>query len=126
MSEITLPWPPVTTNHAYQGLGNGRLRKTANAASWQAGVALIVAASGVRFPRAKLLSLTVWQYPPAGWKGDADAFWKIAKDAIFHGLGLNDYWVAEEHNYRGAPCADPRIVAVIELAKWQTIDEVRV
>lgn len=114
MSEFTLPWPPVSTNHAYSGLASGRLRKTKSAASWQAGVALIVAASGVRFPRGKLLALTVWQYPPPGWKGDVDGIVKLCMDAIFAGLGLNDYWVSELHVYRGAPGPEPRVVVTLE------------
>jgi Holliday junction resolvase RusA-like endonuclease len=124
MASWTLPWCSVTTNHAYAGVGNGRLRKTASAASWQAGVAMIVAASGIRFPKGQHLALTVYQYPPKGWHGDTDGFWKLLKDAIAKGLGINDYWIVEEHDYRGACGPDPRIVAVVEPAGWRTIDEV--
>lgn len=124
MIEWTLPWPPKTTNALYRNIpGRGRAM-VPEARAWKDGAMLLVKVSGQGLPSGRL-ALTLYLYPPKGFRGDASNCIKLAEDAIFGAFGETDHRVAEIRVYRGYPGADPHIVAVIEPAWWRTIDEVR-
>ena len=115
LGEWRLPWPTTTTNHAYAGVGSGRLRKTANAASWQFGAMAIVRTARVAVPKQTRLMMTVWQHPPKGWHGDTDGMHKLIQDAVCQGLGINDYWISEIHMYREQPVDEPCVLVRLGL-----------
>ena len=122
-AEWTLPWPDVQTNRLWR-LGGGRVYLNPKAIAWRDWAIAEIRRSGYQLPKGRL-ALSIYEYPPAGWHGDTDGIVKLTQDSIFDALGGNDYWVAEVHAYRGAPCATPRIEAVLESVRWRTIDEVK-
>ena len=89
---LTLPYPP-TTNHAYT-VARGRKVKSAAARKYQADVMLVCAAS-TRLRDASWSKLTrfavrIIVHPPDNRKRDLGNTEKLAIDAVFGWLGLDD------------------------------------
>ena len=127
LAEWEFPWPPTATNRMYRVGRQGHIHIDEKALLWKNAVKAMVHLSRVEVPKGQHLSLWIFQYPPPGWKGDTDGMFKLIQDAVFLGLDANDYWVSENHNYRGAPCGtiqEAKVVVRLGLAEWKEIGEV--
>ncbi len=122
----TLPWPPTLTNRMYR-VSRAHVHMAPEARDWKMAAALVVKANrdGLDLGERNRLALTILAHPPKGFHGDTDGLIKLTMDALFLGLGINDYWVAELHTFRGPTCVEPHIDVILEPCRWRSLDEVR-
>lgn len=115
----TFPWPAVTTNHLYEGMGRHR-RLTPKAAAWRDEAILIIrqwhAARRLplQLPDGKLrFELRFWP-PRDGRKHDPSNLLKLSEDSVFAAFLVDDGRIWESCSRRQDRSDTPRVVVTVE------------
>lgn len=94
---LTLPWPP-STNTAYANV-RGRRVKTKRAREYAAQVTAVCLNTCIVLPTGRL-AVRIEAYPPDRRKRDLANLEKLAIDAVFNYLGLDDSLIDDLHLIR--------------------------
>ncbi len=118
---ITVPWPPFSTNHIWRTSRLGHTYLEPAAKDYKEMVTLrvkLAVQAGSRCPDGPL-ALSLWVYPPDRRRRDLDNMCKLVQDSIFAGLDADDSRVSELHVYRrDAVKAAYIAVCIEEEKKW--------
>lgn len=120
-----LPLPPVGINHSYQPVRRGQhlsLALTGDAIQFKADAALLLSRgehdfstiNAIRNAKIKVpLAVEMTFYFPTMWKRDLDGGIKIALDAVFNHLDLNDNLVVRLVANKEVDEKNPRLEVVV-------------
>src|SRR6266487_858768 len=122
---VELPLPPVGINHSYQPVYRGRgisLALTEEAVQYKADAALLLTRgehdfamiNAIRNAKIKVpLSVELTFYFSSMWKRDLDGGIKIALDAVFRHLDLNDNQVTRLVALKEVDEKNPRLEIIV-------------
>lgn len=118
---VSLPWPTgVTTNHLYARNRNGGVRLTDRARAWKDEAMLAVKQQPRSIPEGNdPVKVLILAYEPNRRRRDADNLAKLALDAVFGALGVDDSRVRNLQIVRRmAAGEEPRLDVIVSEWEW--------